>query len=817
MDDKQLAYEAMCAGGDVGKPTPWKKKDQNPGAQRRVLWDDSTEGGEEDITLPEEDEWLIWAGGPGRKQALLRFNAANLDDEPPDPIGRQYQMLFKMQNTDSKLFRRVMDVHGISESSASVSDFNILWTGVHPKPFVLRNLYDYQRVNHFPRSYELTRKDRLCKNIERMKYIRGAKHFDFIPPSYIMPTEYQEFCSAFLKDRGAWIVKPVASSRGRGIYLINHPDQIPLDESVVVCKYIENPLLVDGYKCDVRLYVAVTSYDPLVIYLYEEGLIRFAAVKYDQSAKMLWNPCMHLTNYSVNKYHTNYVQNDDAEVDDYGNKWSLSALLRHLKLAGEDTTRLMQDIEAIIVKSIIAVAPTVTTACKMFVPTRKNCFELYGFDILIDSSLRPWLLEVNLSPSLGCDTPLDSKVKSAVISDLFTLIGVPAVDPGRARQVKQRQRAVVRVRAPSMDSVPRGGKPLRSALSAEEARIVREVREEDARRGAFIRIFPAPETWSLYSCFLAPVNSHLNQMLHEELYPHTIGGPQGSSGPRSLCRKSSSIPSLSITSRSRSERTACYERPLARGSKDAFVGAGEGGRDAAERATERLTVKREIIEQMQRGVRMSRYQARLAFSFYLQHIQRRLMCNMEQVQGSGQLELVLRFIRKAARNLTDAYAIQTPGRHFTPVEKAILIAKQLGDFIHLYNRETLEHVAPRESPALLDAQLHKQFVTGASESDLEEALTLHTSLFNSADLFLGRARAREPASRARTAPSSAATDETTSVARADEDGAPDSETARARQTGALSVGNLLKTSLRDFPAPAGGGRDRVRALNKIYR
>ena len=45
-----------------------------------------------------------------------------------------------------------MDVHGITESSPSVNDFNILWTGVHPKPFVLRNLYDYQRVNHFPRS-----------------------------------------------------------------------------------------------------------------------------------------------------------------------------------------------------------------------------------------------------------------------------------------------------------------------------------------------------------------------------------------------------------------------------------------------------------------------------------------------------------------------------------------------------------------------------------------------------------------------------------------------------------------------------------------
>lgn len=55
--------------------------------------------------------------------------------------------------------------------------------------------------------------------------------------------------------------------------------------------------------------------------------------------------------------------------------------------------------------------------------------ELYGFDILIDSELKPWLLEVNLSPSLACDTPLDTRVKSALLVDLLTLIGLPAVDP----------------------------------------------------------------------------------------------------------------------------------------------------------------------------------------------------------------------------------------------------------------------------------------------------------------------------------------------------------------------------------------------------
>ncbi len=89
----------------------------------------------------------------------------------------------------------------------------------------------------------------------------------------------------------------------------------------------------------------------------------------------------------------------------------------------------MQSIEDVIIKSIISVEFPVNSACKMFVPHRRNCFELYGFDILIDSDLKPWLLEVNLSPSLNCDSPIDMKIKSAMLVDLLNLIGVPAMDP----------------------------------------------------------------------------------------------------------------------------------------------------------------------------------------------------------------------------------------------------------------------------------------------------------------------------------------------------------------------------------------------------
>jgi tubulin polyglutamylase TTLL5 len=64
----------------------------------------------------------------------------------------------------------------------------------------------------------------------------------------------------------------------------------------------------------------------------------------------------------------------------------------------------------------------------MNVPYRTNCFEVLGFDILLDDALRPWLLEVNLSPSLNTDSPLDLKIKGSMIADMFTMMGVVPPD-----------------------------------------------------------------------------------------------------------------------------------------------------------------------------------------------------------------------------------------------------------------------------------------------------------------------------------------------------------------------------------------------------
>ncbi|CAH1980864.1 unnamed protein product [Acanthoscelides obtectus] len=474
--------------------------------------------------------WL-WGGSFGSRNSVLLFHSSALADADNEAVikekpGYKLHVTYKAFQAETKLLAKLLDCHGISEAAATSNDFNLLWTGSHPKPGVLRSLSAHQRVNHFPRSYELTRKDRLYKNIERMQHLKGFRHFDFIPQTFVMPIEYRELCQAHHRARGPWIVKPVASSRGRGIFIVESPQQVPLEAPVVVAKYISEPLLVaGGHKFDVRLYVLVTSFDPLLVYVYEEGLVRFATVKYDRGPHRVWDPCMHLCNYSINKFHSDYVKSDDPWAENVGHKWTLSALLRQLKAEGRDTTSLMSQIEDLVVKAILASANSIITACKMFVPHTGNCFELYGFDILIDSNMKPWLLEVNLSPSLNCDSPLDVRLKSAMLADMLSLVGIPAVDPvikqptlapnaGLAGgQIQGENRLRVKFKnCRRVHSAESGTGPRRTAalagegqqLSAEESRVVRMAVGQYQRRGGFVRIFPAEDSWNKYSQYLDP-------------------------------------------------------------------------------------------------------------------------------------------------------------------------------------------------------------------------------------------------------------------------------------------------------------------------
>ena len=86
--------------------------------------------------------------------------------------------------------------------------------------------------------------------------------------------------------------------------------------------------------------------------------------------------------------------------------------------------KLFEKIKDIIVKTIISSEPVLKNAFDMHVPFRSNCFQLFGFDVMIDDELNPWLLEVNLSPSLAYESTLDHRIKANLVSDLLNLAGL---------------------------------------------------------------------------------------------------------------------------------------------------------------------------------------------------------------------------------------------------------------------------------------------------------------------------------------------------------------------------------------------------------
>ncbi|XP_024938905.1 tubulin polyglutamylase TTLL5 isoform X2 [Cephus cinctus] len=608
---------------------------------------------------PPGNEWIL-TGPNGNKASVLRFKCSALATPPEEPPAKQLHMTYKIFQTDTKLINLLLQSHGFSEVPMNETDFNLLWMGNHPKPDVLRNLTAYQKVNHFPRSYEITRKDRLYKNIEAMQRSKGARNLDFIPQTFLLPSEYRELLTAHFRYRGPWIVKPKASSRGRGIYIVNSPEKILTDESVIVAQYINNPLLVDGHKCDLRLYVAVTNYDPLLIYLYEEGLVRFATVKYDGGNQYVWNPCMHLCNYSINKFHVDYIKSEDPDAEDVGHKWTLSALLRHLRSTGQDTESLMQRIEDVIIKSILATASGIVSGVKQFVKHSDTCFELFGFDILIDDTLKPWLLEVNLTPSLGCDSPLDVRLKSALMADLLTLVGIPAVDPILRPQTTHTRLAVnpnkkmtSYRRVHSAETLSQKKKIAKSnmnksGLSSEQQRIVASARAQFERRGGFVRIFPSPKSWEMYSQYLDPstgipvvtdplgpgrvpqqVNTNHNLMLHEQLFPAASRATDFI------------IPEVTLDRLSRYER---YERALVKGHKQSL----DRGDSKENMDVDTHKHKAQVMQLMQDGNKLSPGEARKAFGLYLGYTLRKIS---QPNADPACCDLVMKFLQQSASNL----------------------------------------------------------------------------------------------------------------------------------------------------------------------
>ncbi|KAM7537561.1 hypothetical protein Aperf_G00000075298 [Anoplocephala perfoliata] len=219
------------------------------------------------------------------------------------------------------------------------------------------------------------------------------------------------------------VLQTPASARGLGVHVVTKWSQISKCANLVVQKYIKNPYLINNSKFDLRIYVFVYSIYPLILYVHEDGLVRFASHEYSNSTRLVGNRFVHLTNYSINRQNSDYKPNSNAEKA-AGHKWTLRAFWKYLSDINIDWRPIWSAIKDIIIKTCISVEDHLKNAVETHCISPYNVHELFGFDILLDANLKPWLLEVNVSPSMHIDSLLDSKVKDKVIVDMLNIAGI---------------------------------------------------------------------------------------------------------------------------------------------------------------------------------------------------------------------------------------------------------------------------------------------------------------------------------------------------------------------------------------------------------
>lgn len=158
------------------------------------------------------------------------------------------------------------------------------------------------------------------------------------------------------------------------------------------------------------------------LFLYDDGLVRLASEKYDKSQNYE-DHFVHLTNYSLNK--------DNQKFDESKHKLRLKEVLKGELVSTSTNGRtyrrhakqIWQEIEQIVVKTIFTIQPQLAHLYRTSQAKEPDlCFDLLGFDVMLDHKLKPWMLEVNHMPSFRADTEIDYIIKRNMIKNALQIL-----------------------------------------------------------------------------------------------------------------------------------------------------------------------------------------------------------------------------------------------------------------------------------------------------------------------------------------------------------------------------------------------------------
>lgn len=351
--------------------------------------------------------------------SYVRFTAP--DDSTDAQKKRKKQFSYFISGYAARLIRSILDKSGFSETKEIEEALLIVGSALDEEKE--NELKYFQRTNHFTKTFSLGSKEGY-HNLMKFLTSKTGERPTFYPESYLLPNELNELTENF-QTSDYWIRKPAGGARGQGIQVINNeeiPKVLP-GRRIIVQKYIKDPLLINELKFDLRFYVAVTSLDPLRIYLFDNGLVRLATRPYKENIEKIDELTAHLTNFSINRDEANFVATNDIEKDGTGNKWSHHPFWPYLEQQGFNVEEIKKKIEDAFVQVIIAAHKTFKEQ-----PNHRNAFEMFGFDVMLDENQNIYILEVNVTPALGTSSELDRYIKTPLVKDIFNLALIPKTE-----------------------------------------------------------------------------------------------------------------------------------------------------------------------------------------------------------------------------------------------------------------------------------------------------------------------------------------------------------------------------------------------------
>jgi len=309
-----------------------------------------------------------------------------------------------------------------------------------------------------------------------------------------------------------YIIKRPGLARGQGVHLVGSLADVdylrnetspchPLNKTKPIAQeYIKDVLLIEGHKVTLRVYVTITSLDPLRVYVFPNGLVRICSKKYATDMKSLSDPFVHVDSIDINDVNEEaFVKEmENSPVEHEGLRVQISTLLKMLTEQGMNGTRLWQEIQHVALMAILgSEEPMFKEYLEMTTVnrTRKTTpFEMTGYDVLVDRSGKPYILEINNTPSMAPHTVMENGIKKQLLHDLFDLVDIENKQYNEVAKITNRKWKTVQKLQEKQDTVltgPGGVFNLDWIITKEDMWAIVETELENERRGHFDRIFPA--------------------------------------------------------------------------------------------------------------------------------------------------------------------------------------------------------------------------------------------------------------------------------------------------------------------------------------